>query len=506
MGRSRTFGSLIFAAAVAALVVGCGGASECEPAGGADASTPCPTDAVVVGDAAIPDASVAPDRIGAPETSPADVAIADHSPGRDETGGGGADAVGDGGESADSVALPSLPHLPLANETREGRQWGTAVAPLADGGFLLGWMAVDPDNVDARAHVRFFGRDGYPRTGEIAVDADSETRQGFPAVAGLADGNAVVVWRAAVLGDPSTYRLDARILSPSGEFLTEVIRLSPDDLRNQNDLHLSTLTNGDLVLSWSWDRYDGSSTAVVARVLSPTLVPRGANFLPAEITDDTQARAHTVALPDGGFVATWDSTITAGYDVRARLFEASGAPRSPEISVNEYNTNGVQRHARVVPMASGELLFTYESNSSGQHVKFHLRDASGADVTWAGQVADELAWAGHPSVAAHPDGAVLFFQGKETNDDRLAIWRAVWNDGERTMGAVTRVSPPDEPDDPYPDHHAPEAVTLRDGEQVVVWTCGDGDREGVCFDLSRRVVQGPPSWDPARSGSRTRWT
>ena len=425
-----------------------------------------------------PDAGLLDVPPGADAESPLDAPPTDASP---------LDAQpGDAGPGTDSAGPTGAP---LANLDEAGRQWGAEVAALADGGFAVAWMSSPPDGGGASIVLRVFHADGTPRTGEIAVDPDSGARQDFPAVAGLVDGGIVVVWRAARLEEAAPHGLAGRVFDAGGAPRGDVVLLSAYDERVQGNPSLATLAGGDLVLAWEWWGYDGDSAGVVARLLSPTLTPRGANFLPAEVTDDAQSTPRAAALPDGGFVLTWESTITAGYDVRARRFAADGAPTGPELAVNRWDTNGVQRGARPLALGDGSVFIAYGDESSGFGVTLQLFPAGADESAWSGAVGGDLTWAGQPAVAAHRAGATVFFQARPTADAPLAIWRADWSTADRSVAAPVLVHA-----DPQRFWSAPEATALRDGGQVVVWQCEDADREGVCLAVLRTVVEGPPDW------------
>lgn len=402
----------------------------------------------------------------------------------------GADAEGTDADVGPTVDTTQTPYRPLVDDEELGRQWGPEVAALVDGGFVVVWMSVPPEGGTATVRYRIFHRTGTPRTDPSPVDPDATLLHGFPAVAPLKDGGFVVAWPAVMLGDPSSYGLEARVFESNGNARSAVTTVSALDTRNQRDVHLATLAGGDLVMTWEWDRYDGSSAGVVARVLAPSLVPRGANFLPAQVTEDAQSTPRVAALPDGGFVVTWESTITAGYDVRARFFDADGAPASDEVPVNLYDTNGVQRSARPLALASGDVLVAHTDENMGLGVSVRLVDGDTHQTVWSADVQGALQLMGGPALARSNTGAALFFHGREAIQEAHGIWRADWDATERTVSTPSRL---------YADEgrgsNSPEAVTLRDGGIVVVWECADADREGVCMALEYDAIEGPPDWD-----------
>ncbi len=432
------------------------------------------TDGALPGDAR-PDLSSPGDTPAPPPEDGSDAASS--TPGADQ----GADtpSAADGG-AADTPPTPPE-DMPLANETLVGRQWGADVAALTGGGFALSWMSVPPyDDTGyatgpVRVAVRVYAADGTPETGELWVADESDANQGFPAVAGLAGGGLAVVWPASIKGEERyTWELRGRTLDAAGEPLGPVKRLAANSNRAHGRADLCALEGGNLLVTWSWPGYDGDGDSVVARVLRPTLSPMGANFLPAEVTEDTQTRPRCSARPGGGFVVSWDATITYGYDVRLRAFEADGTPAGPEMEGNPYQTNGVQRGAVPLGLPSGQILVAYSSDSFGSEVWVRLLDAGG-DSRWSNEVGPSLTWRGQPAVAAHPEGAVIYFQARPTAVEKLAIHSATWRSDGPELGPARLVFASDS------QNHSPVAQALAGGRRVVGWDCRDGDGEGICF-------------------------
>jgi hypothetical protein len=406
----------------------------------------------------------------------------------DSSGNDSSPPVPDSGRDAASPVdpgadVPIVPPagVPLANETLVGRQWGADVAALKGGGFAVSWMSVPPyDDTGwasgpVRVAVRVYAADGTPETGETWVAPDSDANQGFPAVTGLSGGGMAVVWPASIKGDEEyTWELRGRALDARGEPAGPEIRLGANGNRPHGRADLCALEGGNVLLTWSWPGYDGDGDSVVARLLRPTLSPLGANFLPAEVIEDTQTRPRCGARPGGGFVISWDSTITRGYDVRLRAFAADGAPEGPEMEGNPYQTSGVQRGAVPLGLPTGEILIAYSSDSFGSKIWVRLLDVAG-DTLWANEAAPSLIWRGQPAVAAHPEGATVYFQARPQATEALAIYAVPWKAEGRELGAARQVFASET------QNHSPVAEALLGGGRVVVWDCRDGDGEGVCF-------------------------
>src|SRR5262245_1317129 len=85
----------------------------------------------------------------------------------------------------------------------------------------------------------------------------------------------------------------------------------------------------NFVVIWDSKGQDGSATGIVGRLFDASGAPVGGEFPVNVTTTETQGLASVASNAAGNFVVTWtDGTVgNAGtYEVRARRFDASGAP------------------------------------------------------------------------------------------------------------------------------------------------------------------------------------
>ncbi|CAN5391087.1 hypothetical protein BH10PSE4_BH10PSE4_39190 [soil metagenome] len=207
------------------------------------------------------------------------------------------------GAATINVAADSLPYNP-------------AVTTLANGEFVLTWLVNDPDHGASTVNFQRFSAAGVAIGAQTFVDTDpylSEHGEFSPEVVGLAGGGFVVTW------ENWQY-----IPQPDGSVLTRL------DVFGQV--------------------YSAAGAAV------------GSSFT---VNGDPYGfkRFHeTTALANGGFIATWTESHDGAYiyldgsqaNVMARVFDASGAPVTGDITLN-LNPNGAQGHSSVATLA-GDLL------------------------------------------------------------------------------------------------------------------------------------------------------
>src|SRR5262249_52702504 len=128
----------------------------------------------------------------------------------------------------------------------------------------------------------------------------------------------------------------ANTVSPSGVVGPPVPLFNPATIAN--DSQLATLSNGSIVAVFDNQfmnnpaNHDIFFTITAANLT--TIVP----VTGVATTADNEVEPHVAALADGGFVVTWTDITTA--DVRAQVYDASGAIVHPGILVNFFNQTG----------------------------------------------------------------------------------------------------------------------------------------------------------------------
>ena len=175
----------------------------------------------------------------------------------------------------------------------------------------------------------------------VVANAQSE-----PWVAGLASGGFVVAWRSfgpsPTFDDVKGQVFDASGAKVGGEFLvntaTTVSQIQPT---------VTGLAAGGFIVAW---QDAGTSPASIkAQLYDATGVAVGGEMLVSTDTAGSQQQPAVTALSAGGFVLTW--TSFNGTDVKAQLYDASGAKVGAEFLANTTTTNS-QTESSVASLAS----------------------------------------------------------------------------------------------------------------------------------------------------------
>ncbi|MGA2246811.1 MAG: hypothetical protein ABSH48_17605 [Verrucomicrobiota bacterium] len=192
------------------------------------------------------------------------------------------------------------------------------------------------------------------------VNATGAGDQENAKVALLKNGGAVFVWQGGVEGYQHVF---ARFLTPTNTFLTSTdvpVSAFNSSSSFQVNPQVAVLNNSNVVVTWASFNEAGpySLLDVYAKILSPSGQTISNEFLVNQFTNYNQRTPALAALPGGGFVVAWVSELergslpalnetngtspsaigTASVDVYARLFLSSGAAAGSEFLVDQTTT------------------------------------------------------------------------------------------------------------------------------------------------------------------------
>ena len=144
---------------------------------------------------------------------------------------------------------------------------------------------------------------------------------------------------------------------------------------DQSYPQITALVGGGFVVTWEDHSAgvggatgDTSSAAVKAQVFDASGAAVGSEILVNTATTNYQGTAQIAALPDGGFVVTWEDYsqglvarrgIPAATAVKAQVFDDSGATVGSEILVNTATTS-TQASPRIMALAEGGFVVTWQ--------------------------------------------------------------------------------------------------------------------------------------------------
>ncbi len=313
------------------------------------------------------------------------------------------------------------------NTGTDDHQERPAVAVLAGGGFVVVYESWGLDGSGDGIAGQVYGPDGTKVSAELVVNQVTAADQGNPAVAPLADGGFVVFWDGADMA-VDWNGIYGRFFDALGVPEGDQLAVNQTTAGDQNHPAAARLEDGSVVVAWQSDSQDGDGYAVVGRMLGAD-----GQFLSGEAVWNTYAQgdqeAVTLAPLGSGFVVAWQS---AGQDngglgiVQAR-FDAAGQLLANPAVVNGLTT-GDQRDPAVAGLAGGESAAVWASkNQDGSDYAVVARRFDADGVGQGELVVNTFTTSiqSVPDVAALPDGSfVVVWRGWEQAGEGYDIYAA----------------------------------------------------------------------------------
>ena len=269
------------------------------------------------------------------------------------------------------------------NQQGTNDQENPRVTLLKNGGAVFVWQG----GKSGSQHIfaRFFTpANTFLTTTDLVVSKFTSNFQISPAVATLNDSNVVVVWASFdQAGSTSLQDVYAKILSPTGQTISNEFLVNQFTDYNQRTPAVAALKNGGFVVTWVSEQERtvtpnlGNNTAsslpadlvvpsvdIYARLYASNGTPRGNEFI---VNSDANPCANpaVAAASDGGFMVAWDAhnmlNPTNSLDIYARPFSSAGVGGTT-LQVNSYLYG--DQYAPRINVIAGDYLIVW--NSLGQ--------------------------------------------------------------------------------------------------------------------------------------------
>ncbi len=285
------------------------------------------------------------------------------------------------------------------------------------------WKSIRQVNDSSRGDIvlRKFDTLGIPLTPEIIVPERSADDQERPALAVHPNGTAIVAYASLHLPD-TMYDVHARWFPAVGSPSSEV-RVNTTTTATQSWPAIAVAPSGESVIAWeSWDQ-DGGDRGIYARRFDAAGTAISAEFRLNQTTAYSQARPALAYLPNGQFVAVWESWgqdggTPVGYGVVMRIFNGDGTPASNETLVNTFTADH-QWQADVAVLEDTSIVVTWCSwQQDGGEGGIYLRRFASNGSPLIGEIAVNRSTAYYqwlPKITALPGGgyAVIWSSWKQ---------------------------------------------------------------------------------------------
>ena len=276
-----------------------------------------------------------------------------------------------------------------ANAVAKGQQLGQSVAMDGKGNSVVVWMDDQDGNGSFEILARGFGPDGSQRIPQFTVNTDSAGQQFLPDIAMDSDGNFAVVWMDDPTGNFKFERIMMRAFYADGSARSKSMNVSNTSEGNHLAPAVAT-NGCDIAIVWQDDTDDNDFYEIRARSYSPsdcdsddalaTLV----YDLHVNSESSGQQKLPDVAMDrDGNFVVVWedDSDGNDTYQIYARGFDRLGRERIHDWTVNS-EASGQQLKPAIAMDFEGNFVVAWQDDLDGNDV-YQIRargfDAAGAE-------------------------------------------------------------------------------------------------------------------------------
>jgi serralysin len=428
------------------------------------------------------------------------------------------------------------------NITTSGNQYYPSIATLTDGSFVVSWISDGQDGSGMGVYARRFSASGTPLSGEIPVNAWTNGNQNSSAIAALADGGFIVHYPSAGADGSGAATLARRFDSQGNPVGGEFV-VSTTTSGDQTEGAIVARPDGGFVASWTSN--DGSGWGIYTRVYSPsTQAPvfstqnpvvgqgqsidaaglfreghlQGNAYVTAELQAVTQIQLVDINRAAGSGYFTVDGvaqaagqpiTVAAGDLQRVRFVGGSaagdddflirmtdgtnwsawqdGAVRTEqpltsltagsELRTNAY-TSGYQTHPTTTVLANGNQVAVWADGNgrdgSGYTLIRRTFDSQGNALTGEGWVStynssDQF----YPQVQAlHNGGYVVVWQSAGVDGSGYGVTGQRYDANGTPLGLEFQISTGA---GALYDQTQPAVTALADGGFVVAWTSVEPD-------------------------------
>ena len=213
------------------------------------------------------------------------------------------------------------------NTQTTGSQNTATVTALADGGWLVSWMAYSEDGLQRDILQQRYSSAGLPVGTETTVNSSSGTLQESPQTTALLDGGWLVTWHAPQADGNATDIYQQRYAA-NGNAVAGETRVNSTVTDYQLNASTCGLADGGWLVCWESYNQDGSGYGVYQQRYNAQGIAQGAEVRVNSFTSGSQGTPSVAALPDGGWVVSWTSyeqeDTTSG--IFQQRYSAAGTP------------------------------------------------------------------------------------------------------------------------------------------------------------------------------------
>ncbi len=222
------------------------------------------------------------------------------------------------------------------NQFTPGNQRTPALAPLANGGFVVVWISeLQRGALTVDAYARLFDAAGQPAGDEFRVGL-ADRLCANPAVSGSPDGGFTVVWAEYNgVASPDGWDILTRAFGADGAARRPPTRVNTFTARDQYSPRISTIGTDHLVV-WISMGQDGSREGIYGQAINESGELAGEEFRVNTTTASQQLYPALSSDREGRFLVAWSGfTYGTSFDVFGQRYAAGHylpKPAAPHVA------------------------------------------------------------------------------------------------------------------------------------------------------------------------------
>jgi Ca2+-binding RTX toxin-like protein len=197
---------------------------------------------------------------------------------------------------------------------------------------------------------------------------------GQPKLTELANGDVLVVWDDNNVGDGSGSGIRGSIYHQNGAEVAIDLDLTLTASSTEfGEVDVAALDAGGFAVAYT---YQGD---VFFRLYDSAGVQNAVDHYNVNtVTTGTQADPQITVLADGAFAVTWTDTNPADQQIKARIFEANGAPRTAEFNASPGSGDNVESSIAAMKNGGFAVVYTDTGWSEPSGITLSIISAAGA--------------------------------------------------------------------------------------------------------------------------------
>jgi hypothetical protein len=240
-----------------------------------------------------------------------------------------------------------------------GDEFQPSVAGLGDGGFVVAWTVQTPTQTHGNIYARRYTAAGAAVSVEFLVNTFTPHAQSNPSVVGLSGGGFVIAWESK--GEvPRQTHVYGQLYSLAGSPVGNEFEVNPSFSSWSGRPAVSALSDGGFLVTWYQSLYQQGEWQISVQRYTAVGAPVGGVLA---VTRRLSQRNHpeppsVAVLNDGSFVVTFVGRRVFGKRYTAAMIQAGSYRFNHDLTYNKAQQS-------IAPLSDGGFIATWSTSLAG---------------------------------------------------------------------------------------------------------------------------------------------